>query len=132
MLVHLYADFFHYIHTRLLYKPQWVESEDAKPQIRQSGPTIKLYLDFQLQGGSTTLAPRPPPDIQESTVVENQYQLEEIREGLGRCVIPMKVAPLLKLFRGFPGGAVVRNPPANAGDTGSSPAPEGSPMPWSS
>ena len=24
----------------------------------------------------------------------------------------------------FPGGAVVKNPPANAGDTGSSPAPE--------
>ena len=26
--------------------------------------------------------------------------------------------------RGFPGGAVVKNPPANAGDTGSSPGPE--------
>ena len=26
-----------------------------------------------------------------------------------------------KLMRGFPGGAVVENPPANAGDTGSSP-----------
>ena len=26
-----------------------------------------------------------------------------------------------KRFWGFPGGAVVRNPPANAGDTGSSP-----------
>ena len=25
--------------------------------------------------------------------------------------------------RGFPGGAVVKNPPANAGDTGSSPGP---------
>ena len=24
---------------------------------------------------------------------------------------------------GFPGGAVVKNPPANAGDTGSSPSP---------
>ena len=27
----------------------------------------------------------------------------------------------LKLFEGFPGGAVVENLPANAGDTGSSP-----------
>ena len=27
------------------------------------------------------------------------------------------------LSRGFPGGAVVKNPPANAGDTGSSPGP---------
>ena len=33
--------------------------------------------------------------------------------------------------RGFPGGAVVKNPPANAGDTGSSPAPGRSHMPRS-
>ena len=31
----------------------------------------------------------------------------------------------------FPGGAVVKNPPANAGDTGSSPGPGGFHMPWS-
>ena len=31
----------------------------------------------------------------------------------------------------FPGGAVVKNPPANAGDTGSSPAPGRSHMLWS-
>ena len=29
---------------------------------------------------------------------------------------------------GFPGGAVVKNPPANAGDTGSSPGPGRSPQ----
>ena len=34
-------------------------------------------------------------------------------------------------FGGFPGGAVVENPPANAGDTGSSPGLGGSHMPWS-
>ena len=34
-------------------------------------------------------------------------------------------------FRGFPGGAVVENPPANAGDTGSSPGLGGSHMPRS-
>ena len=33
--------------------------------------------------------------------------------------------------RGFPGGAVVRNPPANAGDTGSSPGSGRSHMPRS-
>ena len=32
---------------------------------------------------------------------------------------------------GFPGGAVVENPPANAGDTGSSPGPGRSHTPWS-
>ena len=34
-------------------------------------------------------------------------------------------------FRDFPGGAVVKNPPANAGDTGSSPGPGRSHMPRS-
>ena len=34
-------------------------------------------------------------------------------------------------LRGFPGGAVVENPPANAGDTGSSPGPGRSHMPHS-
>ena len=33
--------------------------------------------------------------------------------------------------RGFPGGTVVENLPANAGDTGSSPGPGRSHMPWS-
>ena len=36
-----------------------------------------------------------------------------------------------KIMRGFPGGAVVENPPANAGDTGSSPGLGGSHMPRS-
>ena len=36
-----------------------------------------------------------------------------------------------KIFRDFPGGRVVKNPPANAGDTGSSPGPGRSHMPWS-
>ena len=31
----------------------------------------------------------------------------------------------------FPDGAVVKNPPANAGDTGSSPGPGRPHMPWS-
>ena len=33
--------------------------------------------------------------------------------------------------KGFPGGAVVKNPPANAGDMGSSPGPGRSHMPRS-
>ena len=36
------------------------------------------------------------------------------------------------LIPGFPGGTVVKNPPANAGDTGSSPGPGRSHMPRSS
>ena len=34
-------------------------------------------------------------------------------------------------FLGFPGGIVVKNPPANAGETGSCPGPGRSHMPWS-
>ena len=37
----------------------------------------------------------------------------------------------LKEYRGFPGGAVDKNPPANAGDTGSSPGLGRSHMPRS-
>ena len=37
----------------------------------------------------------------------------------------------LKSKQGFPGGTVVKNPPANAGDTGSSPGPGRSHMPRS-
>ena len=35
------------------------------------------------------------------------------------------------MMGGFPGGTVVKNPPANAGDTGSSPGLGRSHMPWS-
>ena len=38
----------------------------------------------------------------------------------------------MKSFRDFPGGAVVKNLPANAGDTGSIPGPERFHMPRSS
>ena len=38
---------------------------------------------------------------------------------------------LSESFKGFPGGAVVKSPPANAGDTGSSPGPGRSHMPRS-
>ena len=36
-----------------------------------------------------------------------------------------------KMLEGFPGGIVVENPPANAGDTGSGPGPGRSHMPQS-
>ena len=37
----------------------------------------------------------------------------------------------IKSWVGLPGGAVVKNPPANAGDMGSIPDPGRSHMPWS-
>ena len=58
------------------------------------------------------------------------------------CVLNLSLLPNLALFTvikpsknlikgGFPGGAVVKNPPANAGDMGSSPGPGRSHMLWS-
>ena len=43
-----------------------------------------------------------------------------------RCAVEYKMHA-----QGFPGGAVVKNPPANAGDTGSSPGPGRSHVPRS-
>ena len=37
----------------------------------------------------------------------------------------------VNIFRDFCGGTIVKNPPANAGDMGSSPGPGRSHMPWS-
>ena len=42
-----------------------------------------------------------------------------------------KLLMIKKKNLGFPGGAVVKNPPANAGDTGLSPGPGRSHMPQS-
>ena len=52
------------------------------------------------------------------------------RENLATAVGPNATRPT-KPQQGFPGGAVVENPPANAGDTGSSPGLGGSHMPRS-
>ena len=41
----------------------------------------------------------------------------------------MSLLHLKGIGQGFPGGAVVKNPSANAGDTGSSPGPGRSHMP---
>ena len=41
------------------------------------------------------------------------------------------LAAFKNVASGFPGGAVVGNPPANAGDMGSCPSPGRSHMPWS-
>ena len=43
----------------------------------------------------------------------------------------LKTIMLNEISQDFPGGTVVKNLPANAGDTGSSPGPGRSHMPWS-
>ena len=51
------------------------------------------------------------------------------RETLRNIVIIQSTK--IKWWRGFPHGAVVKNPPVNAGDTGLSPGPGRSHMPGS-
>ena len=52
---------------------------------------------------------------------------------LEHCIIvEVSIFGIFKKIQGFPGGAVVENLPANAGDTGSSPGLGRSHMPWSS
>ena len=60
-------------------------------------------------GIQVSASPRFGPELRASTVEEQSRRLVE----------------------GFPGGAVVENPPANAGDTGSSPGLGRSHMPRS-
>ena len=55
-----------------------------------------------------------------NTLLKNQWINEEIKEELRRYI------------RDFPGGTVVKNPAANAGDTGSNPGLGRSHMPQSS
>ena len=55
----------------------------------------------------------------------NFYPLNNLKGTKG---IP-KIS-LIKKESDFPGGTVVKNPPANAGNTGSSPGPGRSHMPW--
>ena len=57
--------------------------------------------------------------------------MEGMGQG-GRKSISLGRWDLKTQAKGFPGGAVVENLPANAGDTGSSPGLGGSHMPWSS
>ena len=54
------------------------------------------------------------------------------RNGKITCAHGLEELILLKCpYWDFPGGAEVKNLPANAGDTGSSPGPGRSHMPWS-
>jgi len=43
----------------------------------------------------------------------------------------MRLSFIKEIFRDFLGGPVVKNPPANVGDTGSIPGPGRCHMPWS-
>ena len=59
--------------------------------------------------------------------------LQKAVNALNQCPTYVAMSPKAKIHesRGFPGGAVVESPPANAGNRGSGPRPGGSHMPRS-
>ena len=64
----------------------------------------------------------------------NNWQPEILNIRLNRVIMKENCECkfiIIIISRGFPGGTVVKNPPANAGDTGSSPGPGRSYMPRS-
>ena len=63
--------------------------------------------------------------LEESSAMCKQYFLVLIFSPIFQCW------NIIKKTRDFPGGSVVKNPPANLGDTGSSPGPGRSHMPRS-
>ena len=73
-----------------------------------------------------------------SSTIHNTQQVRTTQMFINRWMDKQNVVyPYKEIFfshkkeYGFPGGAVAKNPPANAGDTGSSPGPRRSHMPRS-
>ena len=66
-------------------------------------------------------------------VMRNKPQMNMVQEGYhaSESMDHPAEQPIKKLWAGFPGGSLVKNPPANAGDTGSIPGPGRSHMPQS-
>ena len=77
---------------------------------------FELQFEMWLAGSPFTFQVVPDPNLGRVCC------LRRLGWGWLRLKIP---------FWGFPVGTVVKNPPANAGDTGSSPGPGRSHMPWS-
>ena len=71
-----------------------------------------------------------------SLLLSFKYELIQINtffkyENLLGTQIHLLIFQSKTLIMDFPGGAMVKNPPVNVADTGSSPGPGRSPMPWS-
>ena len=67
--------------------------------------------------------------ILDDLVVRIHFLIYKVKDHISLIV---SFCFLQKITQGFPGGAVVKNLPASAGDTGSSPGPGRSHMPQSS
>ena len=68
---------------------------------------------------------------QESSVLNMSNHISRRKQYKGTILTEIVQNHFQELKRDFPGGAVVKNPPANAGDVGLSPGPGRSHMPRS-
>ena len=62
---------------------------------------------------------------------QTHRSMEQNKEPRNQLTLTWAINVQQRRQEGFPGGAVARNPPANAGDTGSCPGPGRSHMPQS-
>ncbi|XP_057401698.1 cystatin-A isoform X2 [Balaenoptera acutorostrata] len=88
-----------------------------------------------LAGGLTETTPATPKIQEIANTVKPQLEekTNETYEEFEAVEYKSQVVSGTNYYiKGFPGGAVVKNPPASAGDTGSSPGPGRSRMPRSS
>ena len=61
--------------------------------------------------------------------LDPEKQAQQVTTCIFREALDLDLGRTKVVLRDFPGGAVVKNPPASAGDTGSSPGPGRSHMP---
>ena len=105
--------------------------------------TLNLSLPFGLCRNASALTRRAPGHDHPHHKRYSGKKAEKSCNGAKQSLRPNKFVCLFSIaifiqhvslkYRAmdFPGGAVVKNPPANAGDTGLSPGPGRSHMPWS-
>ena len=94
---------------------------------RSIGCFLRSYIHFYKKFLLTSLhSSQIKFSFQDDFFVSHWSGGEEVKNGVANEYILFKMR-----IQDFPGGTVVKNPPANAGDTGSSPGPGRSHMPHS-
>ena len=92
------------------------------------------FVRYQYISKDTTALPTiylfPFYTISILTVHLLQQKIYEVPTTLPGTVLGNRDSAIKNLLRDFPGGPVVKNPPANAGDTGFIPGPGRPHMPW--